>query len=143
MGEVYKAVDTRLGRTVAVKIIRDPNADTRKRFQREARAISSLNHPLICGLYDVGEQDGIDYLVMEYLEGETLAARLKKGPLPLADLLRIGGQIAEALDAAHRHGLVHRDLKPANIMLTKAPIKLLDFGLSRRESVLPAGTRPR
>jgi serine/threonine protein kinase len=126
MGEVYKAVDTRLGRTVAMKIIREPNADKRRRFQREARAISSLNHPHICRLYDVGQHEGIDYLVMEYLEGETLAARLKKGPLPLAEVSRIGGQIAGALDAAHRQRLAHRDLKPANIMLTKTGIKLLD-----------------
>jgi serine/threonine protein kinase len=125
MGDVYKAVDSRLGRTVAMKIIREPNEETRQRFQREASAISSLSHPLICRLYDVGEQGGIDYLVMD-LEGETLAARLKKGPL--TDLLRIGGQIAAALKAAHRHGLVHRDLKPANVMLTKAGAKLLDFG---------------
>lgn len=98
MGEVYNAVDTRLGRTVATKIIREPNADTRQRFRCEARAISSLNHPLICGLYDVGQHDGIDYLVMEYLEGETLAARLKKSALPLTEVLQIGREIVGALD---------------------------------------------
>jgi serine/threonine protein kinase len=117
-----------------MKIIREPNADTRRRFEREARAISSLNHPLICGLYDVGRHDAIDYLVMEYLEGSTLAARLKKGPLPLAEVVRIGGHVVEALEAAHRHGVVHRDLKPANVMLTKTGIKLLDFGLSSANS---------
>ncbi|MGB8524799.1 MAG: protein kinase [Candidatus Acidiferrales bacterium] len=134
MGEVYRARDTRLDRTVAVKILTQGVADTpevRQRFEREARAVSSLNHPHICALYDVGNQDGIEYLVMEYLEGETLAARIEKGPLPTADLLRYASQIADALDAAHRQGIVHRDLKPGNVMLTKSGAKLLDFGLAK------------
>src|ERR1700730_14915769 len=132
MGEVYRARDTRLDRTVAIKILTQGVADApevRQRFEREARAVSSLNHPHICALYDVGHQDGIEYLVMEYLEGETLAARIEKGPLPSADLLRYASQIADALDKAHRQGIVHRDLKPGNVMLTKAGAKLLDFGL--------------
>jgi eukaryotic-like serine/threonine-protein kinase len=134
MGEVYRARDTRLDRTVAVKILTQGVADTpevRQRFEREARAVSSLNHPHICALYDVGNQDGIEYLVMEYLEGETLAARIAKGPLPTADLLRYASQIADALDRAHRQGIVHRDLKPGNVMLTKSGAKLLDFGLAK------------
>ncbi len=134
MGEVYRARDTRLDRTVAVKILTQGVADTpevRQRFEREARAVSSLNHPHICALYDIGNQDGIEYLVMEYLEGETLAARIEKGPLPTADLLRYASQIADALDRAHRQGIVHRDLKPGNVMLTKSGAKLLDFGLAK------------
>ena len=133
MGEVYRARDTRLDRVVAVKILTQGVADTpevRQRFEREARAVSSLNHPHICALYDVGNQGGIEYLVMEYLEGETLAARIEKGPLPTADLLRYASQIADALDKAHRQGIVHRDLKPGNVILTKAGAKLLDFGLA-------------
>src|SRR5207247_1419371 len=106
-------------------------ADVRERFEREARAISSLSHPHICPLFDVGSQDGIDYLVMEYLEGETLAHRLKKGALPLDQTLRYSIEIASALDAAHRKGITHRDLKPGNVMLTKSGTKLLDFGLAR------------
>jgi eukaryotic-like serine/threonine-protein kinase len=134
MGEVYKACDTRLNRTVAIKILpalvaHDPQS--RERFQREARAVAALNHPHICTLHDIGSQDGIDFLVMEYLEGETLAARLAKGPLPLDHVLRYGVQIASALDKAHRAGIVHRDLKPGNIMLTKTGAKLLDFGLAK------------
>ena len=116
MGEVYRARDTRLDRTVAIKILTQGLANTpevRQRFEREARAISSLNHPHICALNDVGHQDGIEYLVMEYLEGETLAARIGKSPLPTAELLRYASQIADALDKAHRQGIVHRDLKPA------------------------------
>jgi len=139
MGEVYRARDTRLDRTVAVKILRKGLAETpevRQRFEREARAVSSLNHPHICALYDVGHQDGIEYLVMEYLEGETLAARIEKGPLPSADLLRYASQIADALDKAHRQGMVHRDLKPGNVMLTKAGAKLLDFGLAKGGEIL-------
>src|SRR5262249_33680614 len=101
------------------------------RFQREARTVAALNHPHICTLHDIGSQDGIDFLVMEYLEGETLAARLAKGPLPFDHVLRFGVQIASAFDKAHRAGIVHRDLKPANIMLTKAGAKLLDFGLAK------------
>ena len=134
MGEVYKATDTRLDRTVAIKVLLahvadDP--DLRQRFEREAKTISSLNHPHICTLHDIGQQDGTDYLVMEYLEGETLAARLTKGPLPTDQVLRYATEIADALDKAHRKGITHRDLKPGNIMITKAGTKLLDFGLAK------------
>ena len=134
MGEVYKATDTRLDRTVAIKVLPahvadDP--DLRQRFEREAKTISSLNHPHICTLYDIGQEGDTDFLVMEYLEGETLAERLTKGPLPTADVLRYATEIADALDKAHRQGIVHRDLKPANIMLTTAGTKLLDFGLAK------------
>ena len=134
MGEVYRARDTRLDRTVAIKILpeemsRDPLR--RQRFEREAKTISSLNHPHICVLHDVGHQDGIDYLVMECVEGETLAKRLEKGPLALEQVLKYGAEIADALDKAHRAGIVHRDLKPGNIMLTSAGAKLLDFGLAK------------
>ena len=135
MGEVYRAQDTRLDRIVAVKVLSramDEREDTRQRFEREARAVSKLNHPNICTLHDVGHQDGIDYLVMECLEGETLETRLKGGPLSLTDILRYSIQIADALDRAHRSGIVHRDLKPGNIMLTKHGAKLLDFGLAKR-----------
>jgi eukaryotic-like serine/threonine-protein kinase len=138
MGEVYRARDMRLDRTVAIKILTQGLADTpeiRQRFEREARAVSSLSHPQICVLYDVGHQDGIEYLVMEYLEGETLAARIAKGPLSTAELLRYASQIADALDKAHRHGIVHRDLKPANVMITKTGAKLLDFGLAKGEEI--------
>ena len=137
MGEVYKARDTRLNRTVAIKVLPrylSERADLRQRFEREARAIAGLNHSNICALYDIGRQDGIDFLVMEYLEGETLSKRLKKGPLPTAQLLRAAIEIATALDQAHRHGVVHRDLKPGNIMLTKTGAKLLDFGLAKRQA---------
>src|SRR5258706_8700396 len=133
MGEVYLARDTRLAREVAIKVLSPHLAATpeaRARFEREARAISSLNHPHICTLHDVGHESGTDYLVMELLEGESLADRIARGPLPLADVLRIGAQIADALDKAHRKGLVHRDLKPANVVLTKNGAKLLDFGLA-------------
>jgi len=139
MGEVYRARDTRLDRTVAIKILPQGLSDNtvlRQRFDREARAISSLNHPHICALYDVGHHDGTDYLVMEYLEGESLAARIEKGTLSTAELLRYASQIAEALDKAHREGIVHRDLKPGNVMLTKAGAKLLDFGLAKAGEVL-------
>jgi eukaryotic-like serine/threonine-protein kinase len=134
MGEVYRARDTRLGRDVAIKVLpahlsSDP--DLKQRLEREAKAISSLNHPHICTLHDVGSQDGVDFLVMEYLEGETLADRLHRGALPLDEALKIGIEIAEALDKAHRRGIVHRDLKPANIMLTKNGPKLMDFGLAK------------
>ena len=131
MGEVYRARDTRLERTVAVKILPEQlsSSELRQRFDREARALSSLSHPHICHLYDVGSQDGIDYLVMEYLEGETLASRLAKGPLPIDQLLKVGMEIAEALETAHRQGVVHRDLKPGNVMLTKSGANLMDFGL--------------
>src|SRR5882724_3041184 len=134
MGEVYRARDTRLDRTVAIKVLPEHlsgNPQLRERFDREAKAISSLSHPHICPLYDVGHQDGIDYLVMEHLEGETLASRLKKGPLPPERALEYAIQIADALDTAHRHGVVHRDLKPDNIMLTKTGANLLDFGLAK------------
>src|SRR6185295_12242317 len=123
MGEVWKARDTRLDRVVAIKTIHGPFSD---RFEREARAISALNHPHICAVYDVGEHDGSGYLVMEYVEGTAL-----KGPLPLDRALKYAAQICDALDAAHRKGIVHRDLKPANILVTKAGIKLLDFGLAK------------
>jgi eukaryotic-like serine/threonine-protein kinase len=134
MGEVYRARDTRLGRDVAIKILPQhltEKADARQRFEREARAVSSLNHPHICTLYDIGQQDGTDFLVMELLEGETLAKRLEKGPLATAELLRIAIEIADALEKAHRQGILHRDLKPSNIMLTKVDAKLMDFGLAK------------
>jgi eukaryotic-like serine/threonine-protein kinase len=134
MGEVYKARDTRLERTVAVKVLPahlTTNEDLRQRFEREAKTISQLSHPHICALYDVGREGDRDFLVMEYLEGETLAARLDKGPLPSEQLLRYGIEIADALDKAHRQGIVHRDLKPGNVMLTKTGVKLLDFGLAK------------
>jgi Tol biopolymer transport system component len=138
MGEVYRARDTRLERTVAIKILSQLSSDPahRQRFEREARAISSLNHPNICTLYDIGHQDGIDYLVMECVEGETLAKRLEKGPLPVDQVLKYGAQIADALDKAHRAGIIHRDLKPSNIMLTSTGAKLLDFGLAKPASAL-------
>src|SRR5438105_576000 len=122
MGEVYRARDTRLGRMVAIKVSHDKFS---ARFEQEARAISALNHPNICTLHDVGP----NYLVLEFVEGETLAARLRKGSLPVELLLRCGIEIAAALEAAHRTGIVHRDLKPANIILTKTGVKVLDFGL--------------
>jgi len=137
MGEVYRARDTRLGRDVAIKILPQhltERPDARQRFEREARAVSSLNHPHICTLYDIGHQDGTDFLVMEYLEGETLAKRLEKGPLATAELLRVGIEIADALEKAHRQGILHRDLKPSNIMLTKGGAKLMDFGLAKAAS---------
>jgi serine/threonine protein kinase len=143
MGEVYKARDTRLDRTVAIKVIPERLAGTpeaRGRFEREARAISQLAHPNICTLFDVGSQDGTEYLVMELLEGETLAERLSKGPLPLDQVLTIGAEIADALGFAHRRGVVHRDLKPGNVMLTKSGAKLLDFGLAKLQApVTPTG----
>jgi len=134
MGEVYRARDVRLDRTVAIKIIpahlsSDPIR--KQRLDREAKTISSFNHPHICVLYDVGHQNGIDYLVMECLEGETLSKRLEKGPLPLDQVLKFGSQISDALDKAHRSGIVHRDLKPDNVMLTSTGAKLLDFGLAK------------
>src|SRR5580704_13578437 len=142
MGEVYRAKDTRLDRIVAIKVLPPHLADSpelRDRFEREARTIASLNHPHICTLYDVGHQDGTDFLVMEYLEGETLAQRLVKGPLPLEQVLQYAIEIADALDKAHRKGVTHRDLKPGNIMLTKSGAKLLDFGLAKlKQEVAPA-----
>jgi len=134
MGEVYRAKDTRLGRDVAIKVLPSnvsSDEEKRQRFEREARTISSLNHPNICALYDVGNQDGVEYLVLEYVEGETLEKRLEKGPLPTKSLLRHAMEIAQALENAHRSGVVHRDLKPANIILTKSGAKLLDFGLAK------------
>src|ERR1700689_1546577 len=134
MGEVYRALDTRLDRTVAVKVLAShlsSSPELKQRLEREARAISSLNHPNICQLYDIGSQNGTDYLVMEFLEGETLAERLRKGPLPLPEILKIGIAVAEALAVAHRSGIVHRDLKPGNIMLTQGGAKLMDFGLAK------------
>jgi serine/threonine protein kinase len=134
MGEVYRAKDTRLDRLVAIKILPahlSSNPDLKQRFEREARTISSLSHPHICSLHDIGHQDGIDYLVMEYLEGETLDKRLNKGSLTTELVLRYSTQIADGLDKAHRQGIVHRDLKPGNVMLTRSGIKLLDFGLAK------------
>ena len=134
MGEVYRARDTRLDRSVAIKILPSHlsgNAEAKQRFEREARAISSLNHANICTLYDVGNQDGAEYLVMELLEGTTLAERLTRGPLATDQVLRYGIEICEGLERAHRNGVVHRDLKPANVMLTKSGAKLMDFGLAK------------
>jgi len=135
MGEVYKAKDSRLNRTVAIKILPrhlSERVDLRQRFEREARALASFSHPHICPIHDIGKEDGIDFLLIEYLEGETLAARLRKGALPLEQALRYAIEIAQALDEAHRHGVIHRDLKPGNVMLTKSGAKLLDFGLAKQ-----------
>ena len=137
MGEVYRARDSRLDREVAIKVLPthlSQNPDLRARFEREAKAISGLQHPNICVLYDVGRQDGVDYLVMEYLEGETLAARLMRKPMTPDETVRIAIEIADALDKAHRSGIVHRDLKPANVMLTKGGAKLMDFGLAKLQA---------
>jgi eukaryotic-like serine/threonine-protein kinase len=134
MGEVYRALDTRLQRIVAVKILPShlsESPEAKERFDREARTISSLNHPNICTLYDVGHQDGVDYLVMEYLEGETLAGRLEKGALAPDQVFKYAIEICEGLEMAHRTGVVHRDLKPGNIMLTQSGVKLMDFGLAK------------
>jgi eukaryotic-like serine/threonine-protein kinase len=134
MGEVYRARDTRLGRDVAIKILAQhlsSQPELKERFDREARAISSLDHPRICTLHDIGHQNGVYFLVMEYLEGESLADRLKKGPLPLKETLKIGMEVCEALEVAHRAGITHRDLKSANIMLTRSGAKLMDFGLAK------------
>src|SRR6516225_5242785 len=137
MGQVYKARDTRLDRIVAVKVLPQQfgaNEELQHRFEREARAVSSLNHSHICALYDIGQQNGISYLVMEFLEGEIL-----RGPLPADRLRQYGMEIADALDQAHRKGIVHRDLKPSNVLVTKAGVKLLDFGLAKCTR-LPAET---
>ncbi|MGO9640032.1 MAG: protein kinase domain-containing protein [Candidatus Acidiferrales bacterium] len=143
MGEVYRARDMRLGRDVAIKIL-PPQVSSdparKQRFEREAKIISKLNHPHICVLYDIGSQDGVDYLVMECVEGETLAKRLERGPLPLDQVLKFGAQVADALDKAHRNGVVHRDLKPGNIMLTPTGAKLLDFGLAKLPVAQALGT---
>ena len=142
MGEVYRARDTRLGREVAIKVLPEhltANADVLARFEREARTISSLNHPHICTLHDVGRENEVEYLVMELVEGETLAKRLERGALPGPEILKLGIQIADALDRAHRAGIVHRDFKPGNIMLTRTGAKLMDFGLARA-AVAPAGS---
>src|SRR5262245_42451541 len=140
MGEVYRARDTRLGRDVAVKVLPprlSENAEARARFEREARVVSGFNHPHICVLHDIGSEGSVDFLVMEMVEGETLAQRIARGPLPIPDVLRIGAEIADALDRAHRAGVMHRDLKPGNIMLAKSGAKLMDFGLAREAR--PAG----
>src|SRR5437868_13201942 len=147
MGRVFRARDTRLGRLVAIKVIRAETAQHpafQIRFQREEQATAALNHPNICILYDVGEQEDASYLVMEYVEGQTLASRLREGPLPFDQLLRYGAEIAQGLAAAHERGIIHRDLKPSNLMLTPAGIKILDFGLAKfadpeSASDLPAG----
>src|SRR5690349_20515763 len=134
MGEVYRARDTRLDRVVAIKVLAShlsSSAELKQRMEREARTISSLNHPGICHLYDIGSQDGTDYFVMEFLEGETLADRLRAEALPLPEVYKIGIAVAEALAFAHRQGIVHRDLKPGNIMLTQIGAKLMDFGLAK------------
>ncbi len=139
MGEVYKARDSRLDRIVAIKVLPPDFASDGvavRRLQREARLIASLSHPHICPLFEVGHDSGTDFLVMEYLEGETLAERLKRGKLPLALVLRYGVQIAGAVAAAHTAGIIHRDLKPGNVMLTKTGARLLDFGLAKQREVV-------
>lgn len=147
MGEVYRAKDKRLNRTVAIKILSrllSTNPRLRDRFEREARAISALNHPHICTLHDIGRENDLDFLVMEHLDGETLAKRVTRGPLPLEQMLRYAIEIADALDSAHKHGVLHRDLKPGNIMLTKSGAKVLDFGLAKMQGAetAPGATRP-
>jgi eukaryotic-like serine/threonine-protein kinase len=134
MGEVFRGRDTRLDRLVAIKLLSpapDVTPKQLERFHLEARAISRVSHPNICALYDVGQQDGVPFLVMELLEGQTLANRLESGPMPIDRALEIGAQIADALDAAHGHGITHRDLKPGNIMVTREGVKLLDFGIAK------------
>jgi serine/threonine protein kinase len=141
MGEVYKARDPRLNRTVAVKVLPQHIADRpelKLRFEREAQIVAALNHPHICVVHDVGQQDGVHFLVMEYLEGETLASRIARGPIAFDQLLTYAAQIADALDKAHRQGVTHRDLKPGNIMITKAGVKLLDFGLAKAQQPVMA-----
>src|SRR6202453_3442921 len=149
VGEVYRARDLRLDRAVAIKVLAShlsSSPELKQRMEREARAISALNHPHICHLYDIGSQDGTDYLVMEFLEGETLAARLSKGAIPMSEILKIGIAVADALAVAHRQGIVHRDLKPGNIMLTQGGAKLMDFGLAKPLGIQTAssgsGTAP-
>src|SRR5499426_4663440 len=143
MGEVYKGCDTRLNRSVAIKVLPthfSKNAEMKARFEREAQTIASLNHPNICVLYDVGHQDSMDYLVMEYIEGRTLMQRLEKGALPIDEAVKTAIEIADALDKAHRQGVVHRDLKPSNVMLAKSGTKLLDFGLAKLKHETPLAT---
>jgi serine/threonine protein kinase len=145
MGEVYRARDTRLEREVAIKVLPEhlsESPELRQRLEREARVVSSLQHPNICTLHDIGSENGVDFLVMEFLDGDTLAARLEKGPVPMHELLPIATSIADALDKAHRQGLVHRDLKPGNIMLTRTGAKLLDFGLAKGSAALSDPTAP-
>src|SRR5437870_2788639 len=142
MGEVYRALDPRLGREVAIKVLPQhlsANVEVRARFEREAKTVSSLNHPHICTLFDVGREGDVDYLVMELVDGETLAQRLTRGALPVAEVLKIGAQIADALDRAHRAGVIHRDLKPGNVMLTRSGAKLMDFGLARAAGLAGPG----
>src|SRR4030095_2607343 len=140
MGEVYRARDTRLERDVATKVL-PPNLSSdsslRQRLEREAKAVSKLSHPHICTLHDIGHQDGVDFIVMELVDGETLEQRLLKGPLPPDKVVRYAAQIADALAKAHKLGFVHRDLKPANVMLTKAGAKLMDFGLAKQSGPAP------
>ncbi|HQR68597.1 MAG TPA: serine/threonine-protein kinase, partial [Thermoanaerobaculia bacterium] len=146
MGEVYRARDTRLGREVAVKVLPArfaADAEMRERFEREARTISQLSHPNICSIFDVGSHEGTAYLVMELLEGESLADRIARGPLPLSQALRVGRDICAALAAAHGKGIVHRDLKPANVFLSSAGTKLLDFGLAKLRERVEAGEASR
>src|SRR6185503_20109351 len=144
MGEVYKAADTRLNRTVAIKVLPEhfsENAEMKQRFEREAQAIAALNHPHICTLYDVGQQGSLNFLVMEHLEGESLAQRISRGPLPLEEALPIAIAIADALDKAHSKGVTHRDLNPGNVMWTAGGAKLLDFGLAKlRQQPTASGT---
>src|SRR5687767_3817760 len=138
MGEVYRARDSQLDRSVAIKILtasRHATTMQLERFQREARAVARINHPHICTIHDVGEVDGVPFLVMELLEGETLAERLEGGPLPVDGALAFAGEIAAALDAAHKKGVVHRDLKPSNVMLAAGGVKLLDFGLAKLRDI--------
>src|SRR5215469_10835815 len=141
MGEVYRARDSRLERTVAIKVLNSSLAaspELKARFEREARVVSQLQHPNICVLHDVGSENGIGYLVMEFLDGESLSQRLRRGPLAVPELLKIAIEIADALSRAHRAGIVHRDLKPGNVMLTKTGAKLLDFGLAKPLSMSAA-----
>src|SRR6202045_3550557 len=140
MGEVYRAKDSRLDRIVAIKVLPahlSSDASLKQRLEREAKAVSELSHPHICTLHDIGHQDDVDFLVMEYLEGETLEQRLSRGPLPADQVLRYAAQIADALAKAHKLGITHRDLKPANVMLTKSGAKLLDFGLATQSGPAP------
>src|SRR5262245_35478427 len=145
MGEVYKGADTRLNRTVAIKVLPEhfsQDAEMKQRFEREAQTIAAMNHPHICTLYDVGQQDGTEFLVMEYLEGETLASRISRGPLPLDEALKVAIEIADALDKAHAQGVTHRDLKPGNVMLTASGAKLLDFGLAKLKQQATSSDTP-